>query len=453
MKQQLSSLVIMTLLFGGVFASEGVGLTLFNETYTGAELATFPILTTRPTSVSGNTLNVGTGGIFSERLLEIPIVTAGAIAPNQEVSISFSLTESPPPGASGDHDIYVGVDDGMFFTGFGRQDNGGWRGFVINGDENGSFGIQQTLFSGAGFAPTFDGVVTTDGINTTVSGSFNGHQGEDGSVVTLDPSQELKLFILLDHTFESYAISSLNVTVTLDTDDDVIPISITPPGELTLNGLDINEGFFTIEEIMVFDIDLNATNIDAPDPILAQIGSTDPHFLFNAPDGTKVINIVGFFDPENPDLDPANFNYTIGSIKDDVSNLGFTAFLPSDTNDFAFQWTDLGATDSLGDNTDLFSSTNPKDSLNLISGNLSFDNGMDPVIFASPDLIGDGSAGAAGQIEHGTIRGGNDPGPGPGAGPGPGPGPGNGAVPEPITAALGLMGLGVLGMTTRRRVA
>lgn len=36
--------------------------------------------------------------------------------------------------------------------------------------------------------------------------------------------------------------------------------------------------------------------------------------------------------------------------------------------------------------------------------------------------------------------------------PGPGPGP-RGAVPEPVTAMLGLMGLGVLGMATRRRAA
>lgn len=33
------------------------------------------------------------------------------------------------------------------------------------------------------------------------------------------------------------------------------------------------------------------------------------------------------------------------------------------------------------------------------------------------------------------------------------PAPTNGAVPEPITAALGLIGLGVLGMATRRRTA
>lgn len=235
-----------------------------------------------------------------------------------------------------------------------------------------------------------------------------------------------------------------------DPPDDTFPVSITPPTELTLNGQDINEGFFTIEEIMVFDIDLNPTNIlPVPDPILAQIGGTDPHFLFDAPDGTKVINIVGFFDPTDPDLDPARFNYTIGSIKDDISNLAFTAFLPSDTDEFAFQWTDLGATDSLDDNTDLFSSTSLKDTLNLQGGDLSFDNGMDRLIFASPTLIGDGSAGAANQREHGTIRGGNTGGPGPG----PGPGGGNGAVPEPITAALGLMGLGVLGMATRRRAA
>ena len=35
----------------------------------------------------------------------------------------------------------------------------------------------------------------------------------------------------------------------------------------------------------------------------------------------------------------------------------------------------------------------------------------------------------------------------------PGPGGGNGAIPEPLTATLGLMGLATLGMATRRRAA
>ena len=47
-----------------------------------------------------------------------------------------------------------------------------------------------------------------------------------------------------------------------------------------------------------------------------------------------------------------------------------------------------------------------------------------------------------------------DGGPGPGPGPGPGAGPGNpsgNAVPEPVTAALGMIGLAVLGAGLRRR--
>jgi len=57
-------------------------------------------------------------------------------------------------------------------------------------------------------------------------------------------------------------------------------------------------------------------------------------------------------------------------------------------------------------------------------------------------------AGAAGQIEHGTVTGGNFGGNDDGGDDG-----GNGAVPEPITATLGLMGLATLGMATRRRAA
>jgi hypothetical protein len=153
--------------------------------------------------------------------LEIPIVPAQTLASNQETIISFSLTESPPPGADSDHDIYVGVTDGASFTGFGRQNNQEWRGSVFNGEEGGSFGVPQTIFLNAGFDATFNGTVATDGVNTTVSGSFGSGTGEGVSLVTIDPSRELKLFILLDHPDESYAIDSLSATVIAVTEPEL----------------------------------------------------------------------------------------------------------------------------------------------------------------------------------------------------------------------------------------
>jgi hypothetical protein len=134
--------------------------------------------------------------------------------------ISFSLAESPPHGVNSDHDIYVGVTDGASFTGFGRQDNQEWRGSVFNGEEGGSFGVPQIIFLNAGFDATFNGTVATDGVSTTVNGSFGSGAGEGASLVTIDPSRELTLFILLDHPHESYAIDSLSVTVVAATDPE-----------------------------------------------------------------------------------------------------------------------------------------------------------------------------------------------------------------------------------------
>ncbi len=182
-------------------------------------------------------------------------------------------------------------------------------------------------------------------------------------------------------------------------------VQITPPSELVLNDQEINTGFFTVISVMAFDQQLDMTVIAPPAPIAAQIGSGIAHDLFEAPGGTRVLSIVGFFDPTDPDLPNANFNYLLGSINDEADNLGFTAFLPLDTSDFAFQITDLGQTSSTFDNTDLFSSVDGKPTLNLTGGDFSFDNGVDPPIFVDLTPIGDGSAGSAGYQPHGTITG------------------------------------------------
>ncbi len=267
------------------------------------------------------------------------------------------------------------------------------------------------------------------------------------SAFSLDAPSTVSFF----HTDSIFALGDnsggLSLRVSGNPIAGTFPVQITPPQTLVLDGQSVQTGLFTITNILAFDDQLVPTSVTPPAPLQAQIGSTAPKLLFDAPVGTKVLNIEGFFDAVFPDLLPAQFSYTIGSIKDDESNLGFTAYLPSDTSQFAFQWTDLGPTDSLDDNIDLFGSSDPKTTLNLSNGNLSFDNGMDPLVFSSPTLIGDGSAAAAGQFKHGTIT----RGPRGGGGGGNGGGPGNGVIPEPATAALGLMGLVTLSVATRRR--
>ena len=207
-------IVVSLGILAGTVPAAGKASTIFSETYSGANLVEFPILTSRPISVSGTTLNVGTGGIFPERLIEIPVVSAGTLSSNQEVTASFSLNESPPSGSLSDHDIYVGITDGTFYTGFGRQDNSGWRGIVIHGDVGGAIpSLNQVLFTNAGFDPTFSGIFTTNGVDTFVSGSFGTGTDSIQSSLTIDPSRDLRMFILLDETDEQYAIDSFSVSV------------------------------------------------------------------------------------------------------------------------------------------------------------------------------------------------------------------------------------------------
>ncbi len=182
-----------------------------------------------------------------------------------------------------------------------------------------------------------------------------------------------------------------------------IDLTITPPAELTLDGRVIENGFFTVTSAMAFDQALTMTVLDVPEPVAATIGSGKPHFLTTAPAGTRVVSLVGFFDPTNPELPRANFNYLIGSITNGATNLGFTAHLPNNTADSAFQVTNLGASPSLSDNGDRFASTDAKPTLNLSGGDFAFDNGTDSPIFVNFTAIGDGSAGSAGQQPHGTI--------------------------------------------------
>jgi hypothetical protein len=182
-----------------------------------------------------------------------------------------------------------------------------------------------------------------------------------------------------------------------------ITVTIQPPPELTLDGQQVSAGQFTITRIRAFDGALNPTWIPAPDPIDATIGSTSPHFLFEAPAGTRVLSIEGFFDASVPDLPPANFNFTLATIRDGAT-LELTVFLPTDTDEFAFQLTDLGTSGDLSDNVDRFVAASPVGAMSLNAGAIEHDNGLDPPIFFTSALIGDGSAAAANQVAHGTLR-------------------------------------------------
>ena len=234
-----------------------------------------------------------------------------------------------------------------------------------------------------------------------------------GTVLDPDVQGELSVTVNVDDaTLGSTPDSSATLTITVVPDVvtplppvvDTFDIEITPPAELVLDGQAITSGFFTVASIWAFDQALTATQITPPAPIAAEIGSGIAHAIASVPVGTRVVSVVGFFDAVNPDLPNANFNLLIGSITDSGDNLGFTAFLPNNTADTAFQITNLAETASVLDNVDLFSTTDAKPTLSLTGGDFEFDNGVDAPIFINlTPAGGDGSPTSANFQPHGTV--------------------------------------------------
>ncbi len=144
-------------------------------------------------------------------------------------------------------------------------------------------------------------------------------------------------------------------------------LTINPPPTLTLDGLSIREGQFNLTEATGFFLDTTGTVVSeslitAPVSIDAVIGSSGAARTLISDiedDKFEVINFAGFFDPIDPDLPEANFNITLTNLPSSTTG-DFTYFLPVLTSQSIFQLTDLGATTSLSDNINTFSTAIPE---------------------------------------------------------------------------------------------
>lgn len=194
------------------------------------------------------------------------------------------------------------------------------------------------------------------------------------------------------------------------------PVRFSPPPSLTLNGQPISQGNFTVTGAVGFSRDGSSIleeiildQADSQDDVIfnATIGDTTPHLLFEAPEETEVLRMIGFFDATTPNLPNANFDIFAG-VRDPSSGASdFTVFLPSNTSTFGFQITDLGSDPGLDDNTNTFSSTEPV------------------VDFSSSFVSGTTSISSGGFTDHGTAT----------------------AVPEP-SSVLGVLAFGAFGAGT-----
>lgn len=154
-----------------------------------------------------------------------------------------------------------------------------------------------------------------------------------------------------------------------------VPLSITPPPSLTLDGLPIVSGTFTLTGATAFSdpgaVITETILLDQGDggddvAIAATIGGTSPHFLVDVPLATEVLRLEGFFSATTPFVPDAVFDIIVG-VTQDVSTDAFTYFLPQVTSTFFYQTTDLG-----------LDPTSTLDNSNF------FSTGAEPVIALSP---------------------------------------------------------------------
>ncbi|NEQ76058.1 MAG: PEP-CTERM sorting domain-containing protein [Okeania sp. SIO2C9] len=140
-------------------------------------------------------------------------------------------------------------------------------------------------------------------------------------------------------------------------------LTINPPPSLTIDGMAITEGVFTLESAMGYSSTTNSpfSLLNAPVNINATIGGnnspTNP-LIPNVPDDIEVLRLMGNFDASNPDKQPAPFDITLFNFNPGTDD--FTYFLPSMSGQLqVYQVTDLGATTALGDNINTFTSAAP----------------------------------------------------------------------------------------------
>lgn len=153
-------------------------------------------------------------------------------------------------------------------------------------------------------------------------------------------------------------------------------LTINPPLRLTLDGLSIDTGQFNLTGATGFFID-NTGNLASenltplPSPTNAIIGnSSTTRTLIPGIEDNKyqALNLIGFFDATNPDLNPANFDITLTNLPSNTTG-DFTYFLPAQTGALSiFQLTDLGTSTDLNDNVNTFASVKP--TLSVVNNNI-----------------------------------------------------------------------------------
>jgi hypothetical protein len=195
----------------------------YNQTFTGAQLAAAPGVQFyhRPTSVSGSSLDFGTGNSGWNQMMVLPLLPAGALTSATDVVVNVAWNRSR---MTADNDSGFMLSDGSGnFIGMlvGDNENGHgyfWRLTDADNDHRGEAQQTESLFSNAGFpavgAP-FSGSLsfTLGAAGTLVSGGFGSGSGSYNTIA-LNRTGPLSLSYFGDDAPEMYRINSLSVQVT-----------------------------------------------------------------------------------------------------------------------------------------------------------------------------------------------------------------------------------------------
>ena len=161
-------------------------------------------------------LQIGTGTLEWQRLMQIPLIGSGILNDTQTYIIEITISRSVYPTA--DNDVYHGISDGTTFIGFSAVDNTS-PGAMREGNSGPTLTSNVIETSGAG--DDYKLYTTITGLNGD-SNSWGAFSGSDAYVdghaaksyfLNVVPSDGIFLELYRNNTSEEYAIDYIHVQI------------------------------------------------------------------------------------------------------------------------------------------------------------------------------------------------------------------------------------------------
>ena len=163
-----------------------------------------------------------TTGVNHQRALQIPLVAPNILTSTDSVTVTVTVAMDVSYANSNDHDLYIGISDGIYFIGIKAADRAIHPCIITEGDSSATTFTQIHSISG----PTVISRRYSSEINIQFRpaeqwGSC--HTEHDGGYTNvgnyqrlLDPSKGLQLEIYRDSASEKYRIKYIMINVDLD---------------------------------------------------------------------------------------------------------------------------------------------------------------------------------------------------------------------------------------------